>query len=318
MDENLSFEEVAKQWFSDKKKTVKITTEERYKIILDRYLCPYFGKLRITDINATLINDFAAESLEILNANTVSLIFCVLKSIINFAIRHGYVNNIGTNYRKIHKSRVPVTVLTKRECSRLNTELNKSENLYDVGILIALNTGLRLGEICALRWQNVDLRRKSIRVSGTVHRIQDETGKNKTRLVILSPKSESSYREVPIPSFIHKKLSKIVSSPDLFVLSKKADKITEPRNLQRRFSTLCYRLFNRPVKFHDLRHTFATESISQGVNEKTVCEILGHSNITTTLSFYVGVSFDDKMRGVRKLEKAIGPQTTENSHKKCR
>ena len=308
MSSTISFTTVAKQWLSDKKPSVKITTYERYRIVLDSYLCQEFGKQPITCLDTDKINDFIVEYSKTVKPKTLCLILCVLKGIIKYVIERKYISSFDMNIRKIHKVKPVVTTLTKRESSKLNSRLNESENLYDLGVLIALNTGLRLGEVCALKWKNVDLSRKSIYVNGTVNRIPCNSGNKKTKLVLLTPKTETSHREVPIPDFLYKKLNQIDSDSEAFILTGKTDRITEPRNLQRRINTLSLKMFDRHIKFHDLRHTFATSSIENGVDEKTVSELLGHSSITTTLNFYMNVSFDNKKRGIRTLEKAIGPK----------
>ena len=298
------FENVAEQWFKSKSETLKITTLERYRIILEKYLCKNFGFYEMSEITSEKINVFVSESCINLKSRTVKLIVCVFKNILCYSGRTGTAVEI----KKIHIMKHAVSSLTLSESSRLNNELFLSDNPLDLGILLALNTGIRLGEVCALKYRDIDFSRCSIHITGTVHRIRTNLQGKRTVLVCLPPQSESSVREVPVPQFIMKKLSHISFSPDSFLLTGGPDKMPEPRTLERHFSELSLKYFKRRVKFHDLRHTYATISISGGTDEKTVSEILGHADVATTLTYYRGVNFDDKLGNVRVLEKMIGPK----------
>ena len=140
-------------------------------------------------------------------------------------------------------------------------------------------------------------------------KVDFSNGENKTKLIINSPKTLSSKREVPVPDFILKLLkTHEPNDSNIFILSGKTDRISEPRNLQRTFRTRCKKILGYNVNFHALRHTFATLSISNGTDPKTVSKLLGHSTVTTTLNLYRTVSFDDKSNAITTLEKAIGPR----------
>ena len=180
-----------------------------------------------------------------------------------------------------------------------------SDNLLDVGILIALNTGLRLGEVCALRWNNIDLIKKSLTVLGTVQRVYESNGNKCTKVKVLPPKTRFCERIIPLEGSILLKLKTLKCVDNCYVISGSSHPV-EPRVLQKRFKMISEKLIKRHVKFHDLRHTFATICISSGGDVKAVSEILGHKDVSTTLSFYKATSFEDKQKAIRKLKRKIG------------
>lgn len=153
--------------------------------------------------------------------------------------------------------------------------------------------GLRIGELCALKWEDVDLEKREITVSKTIQRIQVRNGKRRTKLVITEPKSANSMRIIPIPECLAELLKQFKNNADCFVLSDNK-KPVEPRTMQYRFAKILRNADLPSVHFHSLRHLFATNCIALGFDVKTLSEILGHSSIEVTLSRYVHSSMDRK------------------------
>lgn len=177
-----------------------------------------------------------------------------------------------------------------------------------LGIYISLSTGLRIGEICALKWNDINITEGTITVSRTIERIYMVEGEKKhTELVISSPKTRNSCREIPMSKellAIVKPLKKIVND-DFYVLTND-EHPTEPRTYRNYYNGLMEKLGIPRLKYHGLRHSFATRCIEAGCDYKTVSVLLGHSNISTTLNLYVHPNMEQKKRCITKMFKSLG------------
>ena len=191
-----------------------------------------------------------------------------------------------------------------RVLSRLEQEKVRAlaDRQDDLPTLMSLYTGMRLGEICALKWTDIDWGNQTIAVRRTVQRVARMTGTDqKTMLMIGSPKSNRSHRVLPVPEFILEKLKEIMASGKAseYVFGK-SGKAAEPRTMQRRFKRMTRKLGIEGAHFHTLRHSFATRLLELGVDLKTVSTLLGHGSIKTTLDFYVH-SLIEQQRSAMKL-----------------
>lgn len=164
-------------------------------------------------------------------------------------------------------------------------------------------TGLRIGEICALRWQDVSLTDATVCVKCTMQRIKNldcDTG-NKTKVVISSPKSYSSAREIPLSPLALELCKKFYGSPNAYVLTDEAERFVEPRVLQykmKRYTSDCGLVGEH---FHTLRHSFATRCVEVGFEIKSLSEVLGHASPQITLERYVHSSIELKRENMMKL-----------------
>ena len=196
--------------------------------------------------------------------------------------------------------------LSDEEAARLIHYLISSGDRVSVGILLAINAGLRIGEICAMRWEDISLSEGTVCVRRTVQRIKndapDESGR--TRLYFGEPKSRSSRRTLPLPSFLIALLSRHEQDGQCYILTG-SERVMEPRTLQYRFKRILHFAGVQYVNFHALRHTFATRAISCGVDIKTLSKLLGHSNVQTTLNIYVHPS----MSHMRECMELLAPCT---------
>jgi len=174
----------------------------------------------------------------------------------------------------------------KKLCIHLKNNFSSTSTC----ILISLYTGLRIGEICGLKWLDIDLNKSILTVRSTVQRISTNNG---TKLHIDTPKTYSSKRSIPIPDFIAELLKTIKSAPENYLLSGNTTAI-EPRTLQRRFKVILKKADLPSINYHSLRHMFATNCVRLGFDVKTLSELLGHSSIETTLNLYVHSSMERK------------------------
>jgi len=171
------------------------------------------------------------------------------------------------------------------------------------GILICLFMGIRIGELCALKWQDIDLEADEIRISKTIQRIKntEPNPTTKTKIIIDTPKSETSIRAIPIPDFLFKILKALKSNNDCYFLTGKPDKFIEPRLYQMKFKKFLEECKIRDVTFHTLRHTFATRAVESGFDTKSLSEIIGHTDINFTYRRYVHPSMIHKKAHLEKM-----------------
>ena len=298
---HLTVKDLFEEWLSAVKLRVKESTYANYRMKADSHILAAFGKLRYENLTVQAVHGFIDSKLKAgLSAKYVSDIVIVFKSMTKYVSRvHGFRNPIedvvlprgAKRERKLFND-----TQQKKLCKYLTSDLNNTS----LCVLLSLYTGLRVGEICGLRWSDVDFTKRTITVRRTVQRIQTGHG---TRLLIDSPKSHSSRRSIPIPAFIADLLRRFRRSDNICILSG-SEKIAEPRTLQRRFKTILKKADLPSINFHSLRHMFATNCIRAGFDVKTLSEILGHASAETTLDRYVHSSMERKTQCMNLLRLA--------------
>ena len=172
------------------------------------------------------------------------------------------------------------------EQKRLISYLKVNMSLTAFGILLSLCMGLRIGELCGLKWDDVDFQHKILHIRRTVQRITSANSNRKTKVIISTPKSATSFRDIAIPDFLMEYFRKFRDEADFFILSA-SEKPIEPRTMQYRYKKIlqCAEMENH--NYHKLRHTFATNCAEKGFDVKTLSVILGHSTVNLTLNRYV-------------------------------
>ena len=195
-----------------------------------------------------------------------------------------------------------VTIMSNREKGRLESYCLKNKTLKNLGIIICLNTGMRIGEICSLKWKNIDLDKRLIFVKTTMQRIKDDKT-NKTKVIIDKPKTAESIRAIPISNKLYEILLplKRKNKYEDFFLTGDSKKYIEPRNYQFAFKRILKKCRIKPYKFHTLRHTMATNCIEVGMDIKSLSEILGHSSVKITLDKYVHSNYKTQKKYLEKL-----------------
>lgn len=214
--------------------------------------------------------------------------------------------NIEIVYPKVPKNEM--RVLTKDEQTRLVKYLLDDMDECKFGVLLSLLTGMRIGEVCALQWENVCLQEQTVKVKSTMQRLKDfsESSTSKTKIVISEPKSDTSARIIPLTEYAVR-LCKThwCNSPTAFVLTGEANRYIEPRTMQYKLERYTADCNLDGVHFHTLRHTFATRCVEVDFEIKSLSEILGHSSPRITLERYVHSSMELKRDNMNKLA-AIG------------
>lgn len=296
------------EWFESGKKRFKESTCVKYKNILDRHIKPRLGSCFPLGMNDALIDQFANELLyeEELAPKTVKDILVVVRSILDYTARRfpETFPRININYPK--ESKKEMRVLSREEQTRFSKFLLDDMDASKFGVFLALLTGIRIGELCALRWENISLKDNTIKICSTLQRLKDVSSnqERKTKIVISSPKSDTSTRTIPITESVAGLCRKMnPQSPAAFVLTGTSHYM-EPRTLQYRMERYTEICGLEGVHFHTLRHTFATRCVEVGFEIKSLSEILGHANTTITLDRYVHSSMELKRDNMNKLEAA--------------
>ena len=298
VSKNKIFFYVANEWLYSKVGSIKEQSYNKYINILNNYIYPYFYKIKINKINNKMVNDYFG-ILNSLSYSTKKTILFIIKSILYFSYVNSYVKNIIELKITLNKKYNSIEYFTLQEQKKLENYILNNVNTYTIGLLICLYTGLRIGEICGLKWEDIDLDKKVININKTVQRIQNINSYT-TKKIISSPKSTSSYRTIPIPNFICFILNDYKNDKDYYLLSN-SKMFMEPRCYDRYYKKILKECNIKNIKFHSLRHTFATRSIECGMDIKTLSEILGHTTYHTTLNTYIHSSIDQKRNCINKL-----------------
>lgn len=307
MENNLTFREVSGLWAQEKRMFVKRSTFAAYSLILTNHLVPAFGGM--TDVREESVQEFVLGKLESgRSSKTVKDMLIVLKMVMKYAAKHEYMP-----YRQIEvrfpteRERSELPVFSRADQKRVMKYLTENFSFRNLGVYICLSAGLRIGEVCALRWEDLDVARGVIVVDKTLQRIYfvEEKARH-TEVVIDTPKSANSMREIPMTKELLKILKTLrrIVNPAFFVLTN-CEKPTEPRTYRNYYKKLMKEMGMPPLKFHGLRHSFATRCIEGRCDYKTVSVILGHSNISTTLNLYVHPNIDQKKRCVEQMYRSL-------------
>lgn len=288
-------------WFADIRLRVKESTYMNYRMKYEKHIYHTLGSILYDKLTVENLNDFVKSKLSCgLSAKYTADIVGIIRSACRFAKkRFGYEDK--SEFISIPKGKTKEKeLLNKTEQTRLNRYLNSNPTLSNVGILLSSATGIRIGELCALKWSDIDLQKRTLTVRNTVQRIQNIGGDTATKLVVTSPKSSSSVREIPLPDFIIPLLNEFKTDGEYYLLSGSRN-LVEPRTMQYRFKRIISDLSLPNVSFHSLRHQFATNCIELGFDVKTLSEILGHSSVEITLNRYVHCSMERKVKYMQSL-----------------
>lgn len=301
------FVEIIEEWREYKKQYVKESTFSVYRLIIEKHIEPFFGDLY--QINEEIIQVFVNQKLTNgLNEKTVKDILIVLKMIIKYGAKKLYIENYQYDIKfPINNQDSRMQVMSKSDQRYLINYVKNNFNFKNLGILICLFTGMRIGELCALQFKDIDIANSVIHVEKTLQRIYNSD--SGTKIIIDYPKTRNSRREVPIASNLMNVLRPLIkiTNKDCYVLTNEL-KPTEPRTYRNYYNKLLIKLEINKLKFHGLRHSFATRCVESKNDYKTISVILGHSNISTTLNLYVHPNNEQKKSCVEKMIKSFNIQ----------
>lgn len=303
----MKISEIITLWENDKKLYVKKSTYSAYLLLIENHINPYFAdKEQITeeDVQKFVLTELRKG----LSQKSIKDIIIVLKMILKFAVKQKLLayNEIEIKFPTVGE-KTDLEVLNKNDHKKIINYLQENFTFKNLGIYICLSTGMRIGEICGLLWSDIDVESGIIKVRRTVQRIYVIDGETRhTEILIDTPKTKNSIRDIPMTTELYKiikPLKKVVNN-DFYVITNEA-KPTEPRTYRNYYERLIKRLGIPKLKFHGLRHSFATRCIESKCDYKTVSVILGHSNISTTLNLYVHPNMEQKKKCIDQMYRAL-------------
>ncbi|WP_286154702.1 tyrosine-type recombinase/integrase [Thomasclavelia cocleata] len=312
----MTFDDVFQEWLRYKQNFIKQSSYNKYFNLYGSYISDVLKDTYLDEIsNSTLqkavisiMNLKNRRTKQKLSTSTVRGIVYVIKCVILFAQKQGYIKAFCLQIDIPSNETKSIRALTREEQSTLEFHTRLKLDTISLAVLICLYTGLRIGEVCALRWEDIDLNNKYIVVNKTVQRIQQHHvpyRASKTVLITTPPKTNKAIRKIPISSVLYPILNEYreqnYHGNKHYVLVNKNDDMIDPCSIQYKFKELIKKLKITPVTFHGLRHTFATRCIEVGMDIKTLSEILGHSNVSTTMSIYVHSTEQQKKNQIELL-----------------
>ena len=232
-----------------------------------------------------------------LSLKTVKDIMTVTKSCLNSAMKNDIIKRKTFDYKfPKNISSKKIEIFSHAEHFKLFQYINSNLDAKSLGILISLLCGLRIGEVCGLKWCDIDFENEILSVNRTVQRIYiKKTISSESKIVISSPKTVSSFRNIPLSKHLIKIMKNLCRNDDFYIITGNKNFI-EPRIYRKYYYSILSSLNISKLPFHSLRHTFATQAIELGTDYKTIAEILGHSNINTTLNLYVHPKMEYKRK----------------------
>ena len=307
------FSSIASDWFESIESQTKESTRNKYLNMLNSYILPLYGDQTLDSITYDFIESHCnlllvsgGKNGNGLSAKTVTDVLSIIRNVLKFAIRKGMYVPCDGSAIQVKRTAMPMRVLSKTEQEQLCKYILAEPEPCNIGILVCLFTGLRVGEICALRWEDVSFLDQTIHVHHTLQRVQNKLGKgSKTKIVVTTPKSACSIRTIPIPYELSKVLVAYKKSSSGYLLTNDVSRFVEPRTMQNRFKKVLKLNGIESANFHAIRHTFATRCIEVGFDVKSLSEILGHATVNITMNRYVHPTLELKKENMKKLSSLL-------------
>jgi len=299
---------LSEEWLQVRAYRIKKSTLCKYENLIQLYIAQYFQGISVKQITSPLINqkmmELYNENKERLAYSTFRSIFYLIRAITTYGVSMGYYSQVYINFEIVdHTGNKEIQVLNDSQEQRIIHKVLETQSANHLGILLSLCTGLRLGEVCALTVEDIDLFNRVINVRKTVQRISEKEHRA-THLTLTEPKSKHSKRTIPLSDFLYNILvSYHINEYEkgCFILTKTTIPF-EPRTLQYAFKRITKECGYDNLHFHCLRHTFATKCVRLGFDIKMVSEMLGHANVSFTLNRYVHPNLEAKKAKMQILD----------------
>ena len=307
----MTIKELLFMWLDNyEKERVKLRTYSRYQSIIELHLIPELGDMVIKDLKRRTIQEFLLKKKragnlvngKTLSSSSINLMLTVLSIAFEYAIDMELCdNNPCIRLKRIPSDCKQIEAFTRNEQKKIETHIKDSDDRRLFGILLGFYTGMRIGELIALEWSDIDFDKGIIYVNKTTYRDKSKTGK--WEVCIDKPKTKSSERVIPIPNCIIDLMKEygMEAKSDYVVENKKGERMSI-RSYQYIFEKLTEKVGVRKLNFHAIRHSFATRAIECGMDIKTLSEIMGHKNASITLNRYAHSMLDTKIAMMNKLQ----------------
>ena len=264
--------------------------------------------MQIPDISQSILEEYCTALLtsggskgEGLSAKTVSDTMSLIRCVLQFCISKKIVVSCDTRMITVKQCTKKMRVLTVKEQQILCNHIYSDLSPQNVGVLFCLFTGIRVGEICALKWEDISFSENTVHIHQTMQRIQIDETENKTKIIITTPKSTCSIRTIPLPDELISVLKTVRGSASGYFLTGSDKRWIEPRTMQYHFKSLLKRCKIDDANYHALRHTFATRCVELGFDVKSLSEILGHASVNITMNRYVHPFMNLKRKNMERL-----------------
>lgn len=293
------------EWLIEKREYIKESTYANYSNNVFNHIIPKLGEYQLIELNHKIIQNFLLELSKTgkkdgsggLSEKTIKDITIIVKGSLKKAINEEKMKHIELtfNYPKgQHDNKI--YILSKHEQNKITYYVLNNLTTRNIGILISLYSGIRIGELCSLKWEDIDFKKGILDIHKTIQRIYiKDKEKNISKVIITTPKTKNANREIPINKEFLEILKKIKTNKDDYILTGNSNYL-EPRTYRKYFNKVLNETKIKHFNFHSLRHTFATNCISLGVDYKTVSELLGHANVNITLNLYVHPRLSQKKK----------------------
>ena len=302
------------EWLIEKKEYIKESTYANYSNNIFNHIIPKLGNIYIQDLNHKIIQNFLLDlfkngrkdGLGGLSEKTIKDITIIIKGSLRKAINEEKIRHfeLTFNYPKDNKDS-KIYILSKHEQNKLTNYVLENLTNRNIGLLISLYSGLRIGELCALQWNDIDFKKNILSVNKTIQRVYiKDKDKNISKVIITTPKTKNANREIPINKEFLELLKQLRTKGDDYIITG-TNKYLEPRTYRKYFNKVLKQVKIKQFNFHSLRHTFATNCISLGVDYKTVSELLGHANVNITLNLYVHPRLSKKKKCIDMICKVF-------------
>ena len=297
-------------WLFYKKDYIKESTYANYSNIISNHIAPDLGKYYLNELDNKLIQKFLLnkyrngrlDNLGGLSNKTIRDIMAIIKSSLKDASKEGIIRNLNLDfiYPKSN-SKDKIYTLSKQDQDKLTNYILLNKSVKSLGILLTLYSGIRIGELCALQWKDIDFKNNILHINKTLQRvyIKDNNVKN-SKIIITNPKTHNAERDIPLNKDFAKELKNYKTNSEDYLLSC-TNKWIEPRTYRRFFERTIKKANIEKINFHGLRHTFATNCIKLGVDYKTVSELLGHATVNITLNLYVHPQMSQKKKCINMI-----------------
>lgn len=303
MKDNYNFQDFSKEWIASKKLSIKQSSYQRYEDCLNHHIIPILGHIMMEHINDNDISEYFSIKKKTLAKTTLKMSKYIIYAVVEYAKEYVNVPKLHFEYINLNSQSLKEKVLSQDDYVYLVNYAIEHKTSLCICILLGLYTGIRIGELCALQWKDIDFKQECLYISKTIIRLKNNDKYKKTVLTLTTPKTNTSIRCVPIPSFVLEILKeyKGQANDEYYICSNK-EKYLDPNTIQKSFKKLILKLkLNKDYHFHTLRHTYGTNCIMLNMDVKSVCEMMGHSNISITLALYVHTSYEYKKEQVNRF-----------------